>query len=327
MGLKDMLEVEQGPPRDRWGRPLLIPARGGERRWYSRASSLADYASGVKTGLEVWKRRLAVVGIARREDIAAMIAALPDLETGDEKNDQITKAQLDEYIEMALEAAEASAKANWGNAVHSFTDGQSERLEHAPERMRADIEAYHAKLEQLGIKVLATEIFVACDSLRAAGTFDHLYGLPDGRAVVGDKKTGIAHLLDAAIQMSAYSNGDIYDWTDDTRTSLFDLAESLGYEFDSNEGLHVHIPRGEARCEITSLDLGYGYDLAMQCSQLHRAGLSEARDMLISGSEVGIFLSRIEASKSRAELKEIMGFAPKNDDLKAEANKKWATLS
>ena len=325
MGFQD--DIETGPQRDRWGRPLLIPAFGGERQWYSRASSLADYASGVKTGLEVWKRRLAVVGIARREDIAAMIAALPDLETGDKKNDQITKAQLDEYIEMALEAAEAPAKANWGTAVHSFTDGQSERLEHAPERMRADIEAYHAKLRQLGIKVLATEIFVACDALRAAGTFDHLYGLPDGRAVVGDKKTGIAHLLDAAIQMSAYSNGEIYDWTDDSRTSLSDFAESLGYEFDHVEGLHVHIPRGEARCEITSLDLEYGYDLAMLCSQLHRAGLSEARDMLVFRSDLSIFLSRIEASKSRAELKEIMGSAPENDDLRAEANKKWAALS
>lgn len=328
MGLKDQLDVEVGPQRDRWGRPMLIPAGGTEREPYSRASSLSDYASGVKTGLEIWKRRLAVVGVARREDIAAMIAALPDMETGDKKNDQITKAQVDEYIDMALEAAEASAKANWGTAVHSFTDGQEGRLEHAPERMRADIEAYHRELERLGIKVLATEIFVACDPLRAAGTFDHLYGLPDGRAVVGDKKTGICNFLDAAIQMAVYASGDAYDWTDDSRTDLRDIAESLGYTFDETEGLYVHIPRGEARCEITELDLTYGYDLASKCSSLHAAGLSAQQDSLISRTSTGLFLSRIWHAKTREALTEIMVDAPEgDDDIKAAANTRWAELT
>ena len=32
MGFQD--DIETGPQRDRWGRPLLIPASGGERQIY-----------------------------------------------------------------------------------------------------------------------------------------------------------------------------------------------------------------------------------------------------------------------------------------------------
>lgn len=331
MGFKDDIEDEAGPKRDRWGRPLLVPAgptlaaqadKQG-RVWYSRASSLSDYASGVKTGLETWKRRLAVVGTAQREDIAAMVAALPSLETDDKKNDQVTKAQLDEYIEEALISAGASAKANWGTAVHGFTaDGDPDL---APERMKADIAAYYAKLELLGITPVMDEVFVACDSLRVAGTFDHLYRLPDGRIVVGDKKTGIAHLLDAVIQMSGYNHGDVYDWRTDERTPLADVAGSFG-NFDPSVALHVHIPRGEARCEITMLDTSVGYGLAEHCAALRDASHAAFRDRLVETSEAGLFLERLYACKTREELKKAM-LGVEGDDAKEAANKQWKALA
>lgn len=332
MGLKDQIEQEAiGPKRDRWGRPLLVPASGHLRvqadasgkTWYSRASSLSDYASGVKTGLETWKRRLAVVGVARNEHVAAMIAGLPDMDTGDKKGDAVTKAQVDEHIETALSLAGASAKADWGTAVHSFT--AEGNLEHAPERMKADIAAYHACLERLGITPLMDEVFVANDVLRAAGTFDHLYRLPDGRVVVGDKKTGIEHMLDSAIQMGTYSHSDVYDWRTDERTPLADVAGSFG-NFDPSVGLYVHIPRGEARCEMKLLDLEYGHTLGDYCASLRDAGLAAVKEDLLDTSFTGLLLMRIQAVGSKAELKKVMDGVTDDDALFA-ARTRWAELT
>ena len=331
MGLKDDIAGEEiGPKRDRWGRPLLVPLEAslqGEadvngRTWYSRASSLSDYASGVKTGLETWKRRNVAVGLARREDVAAMLAALPDMETGDKKSDAVTKAQVDEYIDMAFEASGAVAKANWGTAIHGFTaDGNAE---HAPERMKADIAAYEAELERLGIRPVLSEVFVASDGLRAAGTFDHLYQLPDGRVVVGDKKTGVKNYLDAAIQMSVYVTGDVYDWRTDTRESLEIVGGSFG-DFDPSVALYVSIPRGEATCEVTLLDMYYAYDLALHCAELRDAGHSARKDLLIAQTSTGIFLERIYACDSRAELQELMA-GVEDDDVKKAARFRWNEL-
>lgn len=332
MGLKDQIEQEAvGPKRDRWGRPMLVPrqnhliaeAGADGKTWYSRASSLADYASGVKTGLETWKRRLAVVGVARNEHVAAMIAGLPDMDTGDKKGDAVTKAQVDEHIETALSLAGASADADWGTAVHSFT--AEGNVEHAPERMKADIAAYHAELERLGITPLMDEVFVANDALRAAGTFDHLYRLPDGRVVVGDKKTGVEHMLDTAIQMGAYSYSDVYDWETDERTPLADVAGSFG-DFDPSVGLYVHIPRGEARCEMKLLDTARGHRLGAHCASLRDAGLAAAKDKLLDTSFTGLLLMRIQTVGSRAELERVMKGVVADDALDA-ARVRWAELT
>lgn len=332
MGFKDDIEPEQaGPRRDRWGRPLLVPmekhlqaeADVNGRTWYSRASSLSDYGSGVKTGIEVWKRRHAVVGVARREDIAGMIAALPDMDTGDKKSDQITKAQVDEYTEMAYQAAGLYEKANWGTAVHGFTaDGNPE---HAPERMKADIDAYERELARLGITPVMDEVFTACDSLRVAGTFDHLYQMPDGRIVVGDKKTGKESLIDAAIQMTGYANADVYDWRTDQRDPLALVAGSFG-DFDSSVGLHVLIPRGEARCEIKLLDLHYAYDLALHCAELRDAGHAARKDLVVAQLDHGIFLERIWTTGSREELAEVMAGVT-DDEHVAAARQHWGELA
>lgn len=321
MGFKDDAETDIGPKRDRWGRPLLLPPGCGEedRTWYSRASSLSDYASGVKTGLETWKRRHAAIGIARREDLAAMIAALP--ETGkDKKDDQVTNAQLDGYIEEALIASGAPAKANWGTAVHGFTtDGVD--ASHAPERMRADIEAYERELARLGIRPVLDEVFTANEELRVAGTFDHLYLLPDGRVVVGDKKTGIDSPLDAAIQMSCYAYGDVYDWRTDERESMESVAGSFG-TFDPSVGLHVHIPRGEGRCVIKALDLQHAFRLAKHAAVLRDARLAANRDDVLATSPEGLLLERIWTCQSRDELVITVGDC-QHEDVLAAARRRW----
>lgn len=275
--------------RDRYGRPLLIPrdpegslappAADG-RVPYTRASGLADYASGTKTGLETWKRRLAARGVAEREDLAGMIAALPPLGEGKEyaQANKATNALLDEYVESALEHAGAHHKANYGTAIHAFTVQNAGLF--PPERMQADIAAYEAELERLEITPLADEIFVANDGLWAAGTFDHLYRLKDGRVVVGDKKSGIPHLVDTAVQLSVYSSADFYDVATDERMTMEEfVAENFGGPYDPSVGLHVSIPAQQGTCKITMLDLDEGYQLAMRAAFCRTARLasSEAR--------------------------------------------------
>lgn len=332
MTLADQIEEEAGPKRDRWGRPLLLPISGDAyqlrdksgRTAYARASSLSDYASGVKTGLEIWKRRQMAVGLAQREDIAAMLAALPPMDTGDDKSDRVTKAQVDEYLEMAHEAAGGNVKANYGTAIHSLT---VEDAGHTPERMQADVDAYYRELEALGIRPLLDEVFIANDDLVAAGTFDHLYLMPDGAVVVGDKKTGKQiDLLDISIQLAVYAGGDAYDWTDDSRVPLEVLAETWGL-FDDSVGLLVEIPAGTGTCRITELNLYEGRDHAERASLLRQARLSVHRERLVSRSPEGLYLERVWTAESHAELEKIMAHAPKSEDLRAAANKRWAELT
>ena len=323
--------VQDGPPRDRWGRPLLIPAdksipvdKNG-RAWYSRASSMSDYASGVKTGLEVWRRRKAGVGVAQREDIAAMIAALPPLDTGDKVNDDITKQQLDEYLEMAQDHAGQHDGANHGTAVHGFTEAaENPHNPHVPERMRDDVDAYYAHLEKLGIKVIATEVFVANDGARTAGTFDHLYLLPDMRVVVADKKTGKPNLHDALIQMATYSYGDVYDWRTDERTSLEDIAEAVGGTLDRSMGLHVHIADGA--CKVTPLNTGEGYRLLLKAAALRDSGLAANRERWLAGTEMQFILHRVHTAKSQAELETVMDGID-DEDAREAARKRWRELA
>ena len=61
-------------PRDRWGRPLIVPVDGGKPIGSTRVSTLAK-ALDDKSALTKWKQRQVVVGMASRPDLAAVAAA------------------------------------------------------------------------------------------------------------------------------------------------------------------------------------------------------------------------------------------------------------
>lgn len=329
MGFRDDMAVEAdakiGPDRDRWGRPLLIPKGGEDRRPYTRVSTLSDFASGVKTGLETWKRRQSAVGLAQREDIAAMVAALPPLETEDAKTDQVTKAQLDEYLELAHEAAGANAKANYGTAIHAFTE-QTSMPPNVPDRMKADVEAYYSTLDMFGIQVVASELFIANDVIMAAGTMDHLLLLPDGRVVPADKKTGRIDVVDNAVQISAYAFGDAYDWRDDTRTDLDAIAESVGGRYCPSTGFTIHIPAGEGTCELIPLNLEEGWRLAYDAAKIHQRRSAAYRPKFLSSDDNPLFIA-IHAAKTRDDLQRLAALVAGNEDATSEARRRWAELA
>lgn len=232
--------------RDRWDRPLLLPRGSKERTAYTRASTLADNI-GNFTGLHIWQKRLLAKGLSEREDITAMVCALPPL-TGDDKVDRKVNKKLDEAIELALEVGGVHAKANYGTAVHSFCEpGNAQPI---PTRMVSDVESFR----RLGLDIQATEVFCANDDLMAAGTFDHLVKLPNYGYVIADIKTGKIHPHEVAIQLATYAHADGYDPETDTR---FDLGVT-----NKEVGLLIHIPAGEGRTDLYTVDLVAGYQAA-----------------------------------------------------------------
>jgi hypothetical protein len=274
------LDAPPGPQRDRWGRPCLIPAgkTAKDRTAYTRISTLSGFVAD-DFGLSTWKLRLAAVGLAQREDLCAMIAALPPLNDlkcdkttltkAQKDQDADTKAKLDSYLELAHDVAGGNYKANYGTAVHGFIE--HDNAEAAPERMAADAQSALDGMAQHGIEVICSEVFVANDEIMAAGSFDHLVRHPTLGIVVADVKTGMVtgKALQFAVQMAGYVNGEVYDCETDTRAPLESLTG--GERINRNIGLLVHVPLGGKRTEFYRVDLMRGRHLARLATHVRSA--------------------------------------------------------
>lgn len=235
-------------PRDRWGRPLITPPEGGKAVAYTRVSTLAK-ALDDKTALTDWKCRQVAIGMSRRSDLVAKAAAIPATD----------KRGLKEIVEAAMTAAESERAANIGTALHALTEQVDAGLDpdQAPEFARADLAAYRQAMT--GIGILASEMFVVCDELQAAGTFDRLVKLPDGRVVVADVKTGQHdpnYPHGVTQQIAIYSRGHLYDPEKGRAGHL----PSLGV--DQSTGLLIHMPAGTGTCDLYLLDLTVGWSMA-----------------------------------------------------------------
>ena len=97
-------------PRDRWGRPLIVPPDGGKPVPYVRWSTLSK-ALDDKTALTKWKCRQVAIGLGARPDLVAVAQSVK----GDDR-------KLDEVVETAMTAAEAERAANIGTALHALSE-------------------------------------------------------------------------------------------------------------------------------------------------------------------------------------------------------------
>jgi len=239
-------------PRDRWGRPLITPADGGKPIPYTRVSTLAKTLDD-KSALTKWLQRQVVIGMGRRPDLVAKASAV--------NNDR----DLNDIVESAMSAAESERAANIGTAVHAWTERVDDGadLTEFPAEYRDDLAAYRDTMS--GLKVIAKELFVVTDEVQAAGTFDRLVRLPDGRAMVLDIKTGKSepdYPLGAATQIAVYSRGHLYSQADGRKKHL----PSAGV--DQDYGLLCHLPAGQAKCRLYLLDLQVGWRLARIAAQV-----------------------------------------------------------
>jgi len=245
-------------PRDRWRRPLIVPADGGGPVPYQRPSSWGKKLED-GFGLERWKIRQTVRGLAQRNDLVT--SALSDL-----SNDR----HLDRVAQDARDAAAADAAANYGSAVHLLAE-QVDRGEDIPagldDATRRTLAAYRRALD--GIEIVASEQFVVQDQIPAAGTLDRLLRLPDGTVVVADLKTGntdkrtgkLAYAHGVAVQMAIYARSVFYDVTTERRTDTPNIYPDAG--------IVIHLPRGEGVAQLHWIDLAAGWQAALLAGQVH----------------------------------------------------------
>lgn len=237
-------------PRDRWGRPLIDPIDGGKPIPYTRVSTLAK-ALDDKTALTDWKCRQTAIGLAARPDLVTKTKAVGD-----------DRRALKEVVEEALSAAQSDRAANVGTALHAFTEKidagvAPEDLVSMTDPLFLDLVAYREATASLTMK--AAELFVVCDQLQAAGSFDRLVQVPGVGLIVADVKTG-QHEPDyphgVAQQIAIYANSTLYTPDQGRIASLADL----GVRTDT--GLLIHLPSERGLCNLYLIDLNHGWALA-----------------------------------------------------------------
>ena len=237
-------------PRDRWGRPLIDPPGGGKPIPYTRVSTLAK-ALDDKTALTDWKCRQTALGLAARPDLVTKTKAVGD-----------DKRALKEVVEEALSAAQSDRAANIGTSLHAFTEKidagvAPEDLVPMTDPLFLDLVAYREATR--GLTMQAAELFVVCDKLQAAGSFDRLVDVPDVGLVVADVKTGQHepnYPHGVAQQIAIYANSTLYTPDQGRIAALADLGVR------TDVGLLIHLPSEAGRCDLYLIDLEHGWALA-----------------------------------------------------------------
>lgn len=245
--------------RDRWGRPLVIPPKGGKPVPYRRCTRFIDVLSD-RYKLERWKQRQVAAGMGARSDLVVQAASA----AGD-------KDILEQVVDAAMEAAGSSVGATTGTAVHRLTE-QLDRGEIpvVPDAHRADLDAY--RQATAGLRVLDLELFVVQDELRVGGTFDRLVE-HGGHRYIADLKTGQSvdfNFGEIQMQLAVYAKSQRYDPASGAREPL---------RVSTDWGLVVHLPAGKGECTVYWANLAEGWQGALLAQrvwgwrdQRHRPG-------------------------------------------------------
>lgn len=245
------------PKRDQNGRYVIPDPETGKERSWTRVSTIADTVEETYN-LNGWKMRMAAVGLARRPDLLARVAAVPDPTSYDGKR------TLNALIEDAKEYAGSTTRSNLGTALHSFCESldTGREVPHIPAPFDKDVAAYQAKLKEYRVEVSPNFVERICviPELGAAGTLDRLVKV-NGRIHIGDLKTGDDLSYAAgkiSIQLACYSRARwIYDLEDETFCEWEDV--------DQDQALVIHLPAGQARCELLWADLQAGWEAVQHC--------------------------------------------------------------
>ena len=238
-------------PRDRWGRPMVMPPNGKNRMAYQRTTTFVGVMENT-FNLMAWKQRMTVLGIGQRRDLQlAAAAADPD-----------DKKTLNDLADKAMEAANASAAATTGTALHSLTErvDRGQELGYVPPEYADDIKAYAEATKH--IEWTGIEQFRVHDEFKVAGTADRV-GWYNGRLVVLDVKSGsIDYPHKMSMQLAMYSRSTPYDIENDQR--ITDPGE-----IDLTTGVILHLPAGQGRCDLYEIDIARGWEACVLAREVH----------------------------------------------------------
>lgn len=231
-------------PRDGFGRPLVMPPDGGDRRRaYQRCTTFVGVLENT-WNIQQWEVRKVVEGMGQRPDLVLAASATdPD----DKKGMQAIGAKAKEH-------ALGSAAATTGTALHALTErvDRGEPLGSVPAAAEADIFAYQAATAAL--EHLAIEEFRVFDDWQIAGTADRICRYGD-EAIVADVKTGSIDYGQGkiAMQLAMYAHSLPYDIATDRRS---DRLPDLNLE----KALIIHLPAGQAQCRLVWVDIRKGWE-------------------------------------------------------------------
>jgi hypothetical protein len=225
--------------RDRYGRPLIVPLRGGKPVAYTRATTIANSLDDA-SALTAWKMRMAAIGLTTRPDILLSITAA-----------QEDKLAVNSLIEDAMEVAGANKAANIGTAIHSFAEqlDSGHNLGIIPPEWIPDIKAYEQTTKILNKQFI--EQFSVLDKYKIAGTPDRVVEY-NGELFIADIKTGrIDHPNNVAIQLAIYANGLPYDSATATRGTWGNI--------NKDKAIIIHLPAGTGTCKLMWIDIKEGF--------------------------------------------------------------------
>lgn len=257
-------------PRDRYGRPLILPdpalvepgVEPGKPVAYTRASTLGKVLE-EQSALTAWKQRMTLLGVVQAPHLAMAASQARD-----------DRSALNKICEEALVAAQAGAKAAVGTALHRIWE-QLDRGEDPgpyPAEYRADVEARRRATE--GWEWAGIEVFVVCDDLLAAGSADRFRIVrPKGRGKAAqpfvrcvDDKTGsdISYaMLSIGVQLAVYAHGKRYDPATGARLPVYvDPASGDELPVDLKVAEVLHTPSGSGRTTVHEVDIAAGWTAA-----------------------------------------------------------------
>jgi hypothetical protein len=257
--------------RDRWGRYLVVPPKGGKPVGYTRVSTIAKTLDD-GTALGPWKATASVVGAFRRPGLMARWQALIAEHADPWYGSDQSKAECKRLVEECMQAGGSTDRASIGSSLHKLCElhdlGASPMV--VDPTTAADLAAYREAVTAAGITFDADGIerTVVLDDHQVAGMVDrHAVKVPGRRLpVIADLKTGSS--LDfsggsIAVQLAAYANASA-GYVQGARASGADDARIALPAVDREVALVIHLPAGEARCVLQWIDIAKGWDAFQQ---------------------------------------------------------------
>lgn len=245
-------------PRDQpWKRPLIIPpghTAGSKLKPYTRATTFISVLENTYN-LQRWKMRQVAIGLAQRPDLLLLVSSLgPQPEEDDQYREW--RSKLDEVSEQALEAAESSAPANIGTALHAFTDriDRGQTLGKVPKEYQRHLKAYESATADL--TAVHIERFVVNDEYQIGGTPDRISML-DGhdKLIITDTKSGdkLSYgMAKIAMQLAVYAHSQFYDPSTGVRADIPNI--------DLERGLVIALNAKRGTCDLHWIDLTQGWE-------------------------------------------------------------------
>lgn len=244
-------------PRDRLGRPMVMPLSGDKPVAYTRCTTFVGAIEDT-WNISRWTQRMVLRGLAGRDDIRAAV-----LDTSPED-----KKRLDELCEEAKEAGGGNDASRWGTYMHKVTEAADRgedpgaiplpllAVPRDPLAYVPDLAAYTEATQPL--RHLAIEQFTVNDQLLIGGTPDRVVEY-QGERYIADLKTGGIDFgtLKIAAQLAVYARSTPYDIATGERLPAHGAS--------TERGIIIHLPAGTGTCTLYWVDLLAGWDAVRLC--------------------------------------------------------------